>query len=29
MNDRDRLDLLLDRLLDVASWDELLASAES
>jgi predicted transposase YdaD len=29
MSERDRLDLLLDRLLDVASWDELLASAES
>src|SRR5262249_8269484 len=29
LSDLDRLDLLLDRLLDVASWDELLASAES
>jgi predicted transposase YdaD len=29
LSDVDRLDLLLDRLLDVASWDELLASAES
>ena len=27
--DLDRLDLLLDRLLDVSTWDELLASAES
>ena len=27
LSDPDRLDLLLDRLLDVSSWDELLASA--
>jgi hypothetical protein len=29
ISDLDRLDLLLDHLLDVASWDELLASEES
>jgi hypothetical protein len=29
ISDLDRLDLLLDHLLDVASWDELLASAQS
>ena len=29
LNDLDRLDHLLDRLLEVASWDELLASSES
>jgi predicted transposase YdaD len=29
LSDLDRLDLLLDRLLEVASWDELLASSES
>jgi hypothetical protein len=29
LSDPDRLDLLLDRLLDVTNWDELLASADS
>jgi hypothetical protein len=29
ISDRDRLDLLLDRILDVASWDELLATTDS
>src|SRR5262249_10190431 len=29
LTDLDRLDRLPDRLLDVATWDELLASAES
>jgi hypothetical protein len=29
ISDPDRLNLLLDRILDVASWDELLATADS
>jgi predicted transposase YdaD len=29
IHDRGRLNLLLDRILDVASWDELLATTES
>jgi predicted transposase YdaD len=29
ISDRDRLNLLLDRILDVASWDELLATTDS
>jgi hypothetical protein len=29
IRDRDRLNLLLDRILDVASWDELLATTDS